>query len=123
MLAGEASNIGTTSHPRCYRDNLNGPEAVRRIPAKEIESLVVKAVRIHFKISNGADDAAVIRNHVVRIEVQSHILVVEMVKTLGNGSKRKHGPNVVEVPWRKTASTRHREIFVPESQRRNDVRP
>jgi site-specific DNA recombinase len=97
--------------------------AVRRIPAKEIESLVVKAVRIHFKITNGADDAAVIRNHVVRIEVQSDILIIELVKTSGNGSKRKHASNVVQVPWRKTASTRQREIFLPESQQPHDARP
>jgi hypothetical protein len=75
--------------------------AVKRISAKEIESLVVKAVRIHFKIFNEADDAAVIRNHVVRIEFQSDMLVIELVNMSGNGSKRKHAAKVVEVPWLK----------------------
>jgi hypothetical protein len=39
--------------------------------AAEVEALVVSAVREHFKDSTASDDRALIRNHVVRIEVQA----------------------------------------------------
>ena len=97
--------------------------AVRRIPAKEIETLVAKIVRVHLNVSSETDDAVVIANHVVRVEVRTDKLVVELAKTKVSGSKRKRGPNTIEVPWSKTASTRRREILVPASQLQLDARP
>ena len=55
--------------------------------------------------------------HVVRVEVQSDQLVIELANAkvpIANGSDSR---NVIEVPWRKTPSTRRREILVPESGR------
>ena len=97
---------------------------VSRIPAHEIETLVVKAVRDHLNESAEIADAVLIHNHVARVEVQSDQLVIELTDANAVGSKRKRNSrNVIEVPWRKTPSTRRREILVPESGAPQDIRP
>ena len=96
---------------------------VSRIPAHEIETLVIKAVRNHFNGSTEIADTFLIQNHVTRIEVQSDQLVIELTDAIGVGSKRKRkSGNAIEVPWRKTPSTRRREIC-PESEAPQNIRP
>ena len=97
--------------------------AVNRIPADEIEALVTKAVRDYLNQSIEITDAVIINSHVVRIEVQSDRLVIELTDAKAANSKRKKKAcNVIEVPWRKTPSTRRREVLVPETGRPQDVR-
>ena len=69
------------------------------------------------------DIAPLIHNHVVRVEVQSDQLVIELANAKGSGPKRKRSRNVIEVPWHKTPSTRRREVLVPEAGPRQDARP
>jgi hypothetical protein len=40
------------------------------VPAEEIEALVAKSARAHLGRSEDKDNASVIRNHVVRVEIQ-----------------------------------------------------
>jgi hypothetical protein len=54
------------------------PAAVSRIPADEIEALVVKCVRGHLNESTDIENTILIHNHVVRVEVQSDQLVIEL---------------------------------------------
>ena len=69
-------------------------------------------------------DVLLIQTHVTRIEVQSDQLVIELTDAIGVGSKqRRKSRRVIEVPWRKTPSTRRREILVPESATPQNVRP
>jgi DNA invertase Pin-like site-specific DNA recombinase len=107
LLQGQAKHAGTVS----------------RIPADEIEALVVRSLRGRLGESTDIADAALIRDHVVRVEVQSDQLVIELAKAKSADRKRKHSRNVIEVPWRKTPSTRRREILLPESGPPQDVRP
>ena len=59
------------------------------------------------------DDADLIHDHVVRVEIQADRLVIELASAEGIRSKRKaRTDNMIEVPWRKTPSTRRREILV-----------
>jgi hypothetical protein len=51
---------------------------VRRAPAAEVEALLVRAVREQFTDSTQTDDRDLIRNHVIRIEVQTDQLAVEV---------------------------------------------
>jgi site-specific DNA recombinase len=95
---------------------------VNRIPAEEIEALVVKSARCHFNEPIEIEDAVLIHNHVVRVEVRSARLVIEMAKAKGADRKRTRSGNVIEVPWHKTPSTRRREVLVPESGPTQDVR-
>jgi site-specific DNA recombinase len=97
--------------------------AVSRIPADEIEALVVKCVRGHLNESTDIEDAPLIHNHVVRVEVQSDQLAIELANAKGTGPKRKRRRNLIEVPWHKTPSTRRREVLVPEAGPPQDARP
>ena len=106
LLQGQAELAGTVS----------------RIPADEIEALVVKSVRGHLNESTHIENAILIRNHVVRVEVKPDQLVIELANVKGAGAKRKRSRNVIEVPWHKTSSTRRREVLVPEAGRSQDAR-
>jgi site-specific DNA recombinase len=86
--------------------------AVSRIPAVEIEGLVVRSVRDHLNQSEEIEDAVLINTHVARVEVQSDRLVIELTN---NGSKRSRSRNILKVPWHKTPLRRRREILVPAS--------
>ena len=60
--------------------------------------------------------------HVVRVEVQSDQLVIELANARGADPKRKRSRNVIEVPWHKTPSTRRREVLVPKAGPSQDAR-
>ena len=76
-----------------------------------METLVVKAARNHLNESTEIADALLIQNHVTRVKVESDQLVIDLTDAIGAGSNRKRkSRHVIEVPWRKTLSTRRREI-------------
>jgi hypothetical protein len=85
LLQGQAEQAGTVS----------------RIPADEIEALVVRCVRGHLNKSTDIESAALIHNHVVRVDVQSDQLVIELANPKGANPKRKRSRNVVAVPGHK----------------------
>ena len=124
MREGAASSTGTISRrPSCRAaPNKLVPSTGSR--HSEIEALVIKAVRDRLNESTEIADTLLIQNHVTRVEVQSDQLVIELTDAIGVGSKRKRkSRNVIEVPWRKTPSTRRREILVPESEAHQNIRP
>jgi site-specific DNA recombinase len=89
--------------------------AVSRIPAAEIEGLVVRSVRDHRNQSEEIEDAVLINTHVARIEVQAKQLLIELTNAKGIGSKQSRSRNTLTVPWHKTPLRRRREILVPAS--------
>src|SRR3982074_1609440 len=89
----------------------------------EIESLVVKTVRGHLDESTDIENAPLIHNYVVRVEIQSDQLVIELANAKGADRKRKQSRNVIQVPWRKILPTRRREILLPESAQPRNARP
>lgn len=108
LLQGRAKQAGSTS----------------RIPAEEIEALVAKSVRDHLSASTDIEDMALVHNHVVRVEVQSDRLVIELTTNAkGVDRKPKRAPNVIEVLWHKTPLTRRREVLLPESASSQETRP
>jgi site-specific DNA recombinase len=107
LLQGETEQAGTVS----------------RIPANEIEALVVKSVRHHLNGPKDIEDTVLIRGHVARVEVQPGQLVIELANATGADRKRKRSRNLIEVPWHKTPFTRRRKVLVPESGPAQDVRP
>ena len=107
LLQGRAKQAGTVS----------------RIPADEIEALVAKSVRGHLNDPTEIADAILVHNHVARVEVQSDRLVIELTNTKGVDRKQKRSRNVIEAPWRKTPSTRRRQVLLPESASPQESRP
>lgn len=93
---------------------------VSRVPAKQIEDLVATAVRSHFKEPAEIADAVLIHKHVVRAEVRSNQLVIEFT---ANSKRKRNDRNVIAVPWRKTPSSRRREVIEPDTGRLQDPRP
>ena len=97
--------------------------SVGRVPADEIEALVAKSVRAHLRKSEDIDDASVICDHVVRVEIHSDRLIIELSAKADTGRKQKRRPQRIEVPWRKTLATRRREILVPDDGSSQTKRP
>ena len=96
---------------------------ISRVPAQEIEAIVARSVREHFGGPIDSEDAALIRDHVVRVEVKSDRLMIELTDAKGVDAKRKRTNEKIEIPWHKTPSTRRREILVPVSAAAHQVRP
>src|SRR6516165_7048410 len=87
--------------------------SVRRVPAPEIEALVVKSVRDHLKPAQPIDDRSLVHTHLARVEVQLGRLVIQLAEP----------PSTLEVPWRKTPARRRRGIILPEGMRPEHARP
>jgi len=113
-----------------------GDNVPTRVPAVEIEELVIKAVRESIADTPPTDDRELIASHVKRVEVQADRLTIELKPFEGRqfrsgtnqprapaGRGKQKDPLVIDVPWRKTPSKRKREIIVPESASRDGVRP
>src|SRR3989441_9607108 len=95
-----------------------GPGSVRRVPAAEIEALVRCAVREHLGDTTESEDRDLIRNHVVRVEVQADQLAVELKAEKAPSDPPNAVDNdrlVLRIPWKKTPMKRRRDIIVPAS--------
>jgi site-specific DNA recombinase len=89
--------------------------SVSRVPAVEVETLVVKTVREHLKLEEPGDDASIIMPHVVRVEVQADQLIVQLASKQKSKRGRPSADHPLHVPWHKTASIRRREILLPDN--------
>src|SRR3989440_1810562 len=100
-----------------------GAGSVRRVPAADIEALVVRSVREHLKPAAPIDDRSLIDTHVARVEVQPEQLVIHLARAKTPDRQRANGDNILNVRWRKTPSTRRREILLPAGLPPQHVRP
>jgi site-specific DNA recombinase len=97
--------------------------SISRIPAPEIEALVTESIRDHLGLFADLDDKALVQNYVTRIDLRSDRLVIELAAMKGAKAKRRRSSQRLEVPWRKTSSTRRREILLPETPSTHPPRP
>jgi site-specific DNA recombinase len=100
-----------------------GAGSVRRVPAAEIEALVVRSVREHLRPAAPIDDRSLIDIHVARVEVQPEQLVVHLARAKTPDRQRADGDNILNVRWRKTPSTRRREVLLPAGLPPQHARP
>jgi site-specific DNA recombinase len=108
--------------------------AIIRVPAAEIEGAVTKAVAAHFHnptrstIRQGAPDQNGISVNVSRVEVRKNQLAVWLKNLQANEAEADAagpfdgGPSLL-IPWCKPPSKKSREILLPPSVARQDVRP
>jgi site-specific DNA recombinase len=87
--------------------------SICRVPAVEIEELVVNAVRAHLKPAVPTDDRNLITTHVERVEVQPEQLIIQLAKPQTANRQIKKSDRAFRVPWHKIPSTRRREILLP----------
>ena len=97
-----------------------------RVPAVEIETLVVKAVREHLKLEEPDDDGGIVKAHVVRVEVQAG--PTRRCSLPRHRSSKRGRPSRGQLPscsWHKTSSVRRREILLPDngSSQTQNARP
>ena len=97
--------------------------SVRRVSAAEVEALVIRSVREHLKTLEPIDDPSLIKQNVARVEVQPERLVIQLAEPQGTDGPKAEGDGALRVPWRKTMSTRRREIVLPEGTLPQHARP
>jgi site-specific DNA recombinase len=104
--------------------------SVSRIPATDIEDIIVKSVNEHLGAQHGqpssssahADDhGVVIAEQVVRIDVHKDLLMVRF-KSAGTEEESTDG-QLLSIPWQKPPSRKSRQILIPLGVPRNEVRP
>jgi site-specific DNA recombinase len=104
--------------------------SVSRIPATDIEDIIVKSVNEHLAAQHDqpssstaqADDRnLMIAKQVVRIDVQKDRLIVGL-KSAGNKEESTVGQSL-SIPWQKPPSRKSRQILIPLGVPRNEVRP
>jgi site-specific DNA recombinase len=95
--------------------------SVARVPAAEVEAVVVKSVREHVRTQRAIDDRILIETHVVRVEVHTDHLIIKLVQAESEDDDTRL-ETVLSVPWQKAVSTRRREILIPEGTSPQQVR-
>jgi len=96
--------------------------SISRVPAAEIETLVIKSVRERFKLPASVNDRALVSTYITRVEIKADELVITLVQ--GQGPKRhaKRGLTL-HIPWHKPPSKRGREILLPDAIEPQNARP
>jgi site-specific DNA recombinase len=99
--------------------------SIRRVPAADIEALVIKSVREHLKPSVSIDDRSLVNTHVVRVEIQADQLIIRFSQAQKSNRKRAGAEGPLLVPWQKTPSTRRHEILLlgPGPSKGQNARP
>jgi hypothetical protein len=97
--------------------------SIRRVPAVEIEALVIRSVREHLKLEGPIDEKDLVTTHVERVEVQLDQLVIQLSQVETTSRPKKKSDNLIHVPWQKTASTRRREVLLSGPTSPKDSRP
>jgi DNA invertase Pin-like site-specific DNA recombinase len=93
---------------------------VRRVPATEVETLVVNSVREQLRLPQTIENKLAIDMHLKSVEVHSlHLLIKFCSDTVSDGEARKDIE--IQLPWQKQPFKRRREILLPVSQA--DPRP
>ena len=96
--------------------------SVRRVPATDIEALVVKSVRKHLKPAQPMDDQSLVEIHVARVEVQPTQLIIHFAQR-ERSDRKASAENSLRIAWRKARTKRHREVLLPEGALRQNARP
>ena len=97
---------------------------MRRVPAAEIEAVIIAAVRERLGVSVSIADPTLIASHVARVDVQAQQLVIRLADEEESGIEIAARKCPILVPWQKPPSKRRREILVPEGVApQNRLRP
>ena len=103
--------------------------SVSRIPATDIEDIIVRSVNEHLATRHGqpasssahTDDRGVIAEQVVRIDVHKDRLIIRF-KSADTESHSTDG-QLLSIVWQKPPSRKSRQILIPLGVHRNEVRP
>jgi site-specific DNA recombinase len=96
--------------------------SISRVPAAEIETLVIRSVRERFKLSVPVDDRSVIDTYVTRVEIRPGKLVTKLIQAQRR-KRRAESDLTLHIPWHKPPSKRRREILMPDTLEPQNARP
>jgi DNA invertase Pin-like site-specific DNA recombinase len=97
--------------------------SIQRVPAAEIEHLVLGTVRHHLNLSGPIDDRSLIDTHVGRVEVQKEELIVQLADVKESSREQPKNDGTLRISWQKTPSKRRREILLPQFALPETARP
>src|SRR5260370_29626563 len=105
--------------------------SVSRIPATDIEDIIVKSVNEHLVAQHGeptssrahADDRGVIAEQVLRIDVHKDRLIVRFKSAGPEEKSHSSDGQMLSIPLQKPPSRKSRQILIPLGVPRNEVRP
>jgi site-specific DNA recombinase len=105
--------------------------SVSRIPATDIEDIIIKSVNEHLVAQHGessstsahAVDRSVIAEQVVRIDVHKNRLVARFKSAGPEEGSHSTDDQLLSIPWQKPPSRKSRQILIPLGVPRNEVRP
>jgi site-specific DNA recombinase len=96
--------------------------SVRRVPATDIEALVIKSVRQRLKPAPPIDDQSLVETHVARVEVQPTQLIIQLAQP-ERSNRKVSAESPLHIAWHKAPATRRREILLPEGSSQQNARP
>jgi site-specific DNA recombinase len=103
--------------------------SVSRVPAPDIEDIIVKSVNEHLvgqPTSSSAhpdDRGVVIAKQVVRIDAYKDRLIVRFKPASTEEESHSTDGQLLSIPWQKPPSRKSRQILIPLGVSRNEVRP
>jgi hypothetical protein len=97
--------------------------SVYRVPATEIEALVIGSVRNHVKPPAAIDDRSLVDTHVARVEIHPGQLIIQLTRAEKTNRRGARAVRTLRVPWHKTPSKRRREILLPDTLDPQHARP
>jgi site-specific DNA recombinase len=103
--------------------------SVSRIPATDIENIVLKSVNEHLAAQRGepsaskvyGDDRTLIAEQVARIDVHKTCLMVRL-KAADQEESHLNDGELITIPWVKPPSRKSRQILIPLGASQSDVR-
>jgi site-specific DNA recombinase len=105
-----------------FNGTADGAGSVRRVPATDIEALVIQSVRKHLKPAQPIDDRSLVETHVARVEVQPTQVIIRVAQH-ERSDRRAAAENCLRIAWRKAPTKRRREVLLPEGALRQNARP
>ncbi len=95
--------------------------SISRVPAVEIENLVLKSIREHLKSPPSIEDRVLIDTYVGQVIVEREQLVIGLVTP--EETDDMNATNEIRLSWHRTPPTRRREILLPHNGHSRDIRP
>lgn len=89
--------------------------SISRVPAPEIELVILRSLRDHLKRPEPMDDRDLIKQHLRRVVIEQERLALTLAVDNRAGSSSRKSVKVLHVPWRKPPSKRRRDILQPSS--------
>jgi site-specific DNA recombinase len=105
--------------------------SVSRIPAADIEDIVVKSLAEHLIARNEkptydntrVDDPKLLMGQVARIDVYKDRLAIQLKSEDAEDASVSADYHSLSIPWQKPPSRKSRQILIPHGVPRNEVRP